>query len=121
MEQPQIATHDSVSAVADFFKQRGIQTDIPARPASDAAAVPAAARAPIRSRSRRSKPRLGQALKTLRRQGPFASGTRVRHKKFGIGVVRRREGEGPTAKLSVYFKNHGMKKLVVGYANLSEI
>ena len=117
----QIATHDSVSAVADFFKQRGIQADIPARPASDATGVPAAAGAPIRSRSRMSKPRLGQALKTLRRQGPFASGTRVRHKKFGIGVVRRREGEGPTAKLSVYFKNHGMKKLVAGYANLSEI
>ena len=117
----QIATHDSVSAVADFFKQRGIQTDIPTRPASAAAGVPAAAGAPIRRRSRRSKPRLGQALKTLRRQGPFASGTRVRHKKFGVGVVRRREGEGPTAKLSVYFKNHGMKKLVAGYANLSEV
>ncbi len=117
----EIATHDSVSAVADFFKQRGIKADIPMQPASPAGKRPAGIKPPLRGRARRSEPKLGQALKTLRGRGPFASGTRVRHEKFGVGVVKRREGEGPTAKLSVYFKNHGLKKLVAGYANLLEI
>lgn len=118
----EIATHDSVSAVADFFSQRGIKADIPGRPASPAPGGLPKTKAPSSGPVRRGgRPKLGQALKTLHRQGPFASGTRVRHKKFGVGVVRRREGEGPTAKLSVYFKNYGMKKLVAGYANLLEI
>lgn len=116
-----ITTHDSVSAVADFFKQRGIKADLP----QPSASRPVKGR-PHRNRfatrgSRPAKPKLGQALKTLRSQGRFASGTRVRHEKFGVGVVQRREGEGRTAKLSVYFKGHGMKKLVAGYANLIEV
>jgi hypothetical protein len=72
-------------------------------------------------RALRREPKLGQALKNLRRQGPFARGTRVKHKKFGMGTVMRREGDGPNAKLSVYFKSHGLKKLVLGYANLVEV
>ena len=119
-----IATHDSVAAVADFFNQRGIESPEPIQPkrASAPKAAPAAtpSRLPPRRR-RRAEPKLGQALKTLRGQGPFACGTRVRHKKFGVGVVRRREGEGPRAKLTVYFKNHGLRKLVAGYANLIEV
>ncbi len=116
-----IETHDSVSAVAGFFKDRGIAVDLPARNSP-----PAAVRPPLRARRlpkspSRHAPKLGQALKELRRQGPFARGTRVRHQKFGIGVVERREGEGPNAKLSVYFKNYGLKKLVAGYANLREV
>ena len=35
--------------------------------------------------------------------------------------VQRREGEGPNAKLSVYFRKHGMKKLVAQYAGLQEL
>ena len=119
-----IATHDSVAAVADFFNQRGIETPEPIhpKPASAPKAAPAATPRPwTQSRRRRAEPKLGQALKTLRGQGPFARGTRVKHKKFGVGVVRRREGEGPRAKLIVYFENYGLRKLVAGYANLLEV
>ena len=109
-----IQTHDSAAAVAGFFKSQGIDTGVapgtPPRPGT------------ARSNSRgRDAPRLGQALKELRRQGPFARGTRVRHKKFGVGVVQAREGEGPTAKLTVHFRGYGLKKLVAQYANLQEV
>ena len=116
-----LATHDSVSAVADFFKQRGIKADVPTRPLAPAGRGRPSRRAPMLGRALRREPKLGQALKNLRRQGPFARGTRVKHKKFGVGTVMRREGDGPNAKLSVYFKSHGLKKLVAGYANLVEV
>lgn len=109
-------THNSVSAVAGFFKERGIHVEMEPAPAGRRAQA-----RPVRTQPPRGAPRLGRALRDLRRQGPFASGTRVRHSKFGVGVVRRREGEGPRAKLSVYFDSHGMKKLVAGYANLQEL
>lgn len=51
--------------------------------------------------------------------GPFAPGARVRHKKFGLGVIRKREGTGDRTVVSVEFENVGMKKLVLGYARLS--
>ncbi len=116
-----VKTHDSVSAVADFFKQRAIKADLPQPPPRRGRPAPRSPGRFVPRRSRPAKPKLGRALETLRCQGPFARGTRVRHAKFGVGVVQRREGEGPTAKLSVYFKGFGMKKLVAGYANLMEV
>ena len=110
-----IETHDSVAAVAGFFKHRGIDMEAPAGSRRLGAAPPAAMRPPS------GGPQLGKALKTLRSQGPFARGARVRHQRFGVGVVQRREGEGPNAKLSVYFRKHGMKKLVAQYAGLQEL
>ncbi len=109
-----IETHDSVSAVAGFFRTRGIKVDT--APRARPKPSPGQFHAP-----RRDTPKLGQALKTLRKEGPFARGTRVRHRKFGVGVVESREGEGPTAKLSVYFQSHGRKRLVAGHANLQEL
>ena len=108
-----VQTHDSVEAVAEFFNERGMQLDVRARGAGPAA--PSAAPSPPR------KPRLGQAAKELKRQGPFAAGARVRHPKFGVGVVQRRDGDGPGAKLSVYFRDYGLRKLVAGYAKLQQV
>lgn len=105
-----VRTHDSVEAVAEFFHERGVQLD-----AHDRRAAPSAVSLPPR------KPKLGQAAKELKRRGPFAAGTRVRHPKFGVGVVQRRDGDGPGAKLSVYFRDYGMRKLVAGYAKLQEV
>jgi DNA helicase II / ATP-dependent DNA helicase PcrA len=45
-------------------------------------------------------------------------GTRVRHPKFGSGVVRRCEGDGERAKLTVQFERAGIKKLIAGFAPL---
>jgi DNA helicase-2/ATP-dependent DNA helicase PcrA len=48
----------------------------------------------------------------------FRPGQRVRHPKYGEGVVYQREGDGETAKLTVQFPRFGLKKLVEKYAGL---
>ena len=47
----------------------------------------------------------------------FRPGQRVRHPKYGEGIVYQREGEGEEAKLTVKFTS-GLKKLVEKYAQL---
>lgn len=113
----EIKTYDNVEAVAGFFKNRGVELE-PAQqfPAAGrrAAGVPDRARGPV-------PPKLGESVMDLRRRGAFARGTRVRHQKFGVGTVQRRDGEGPNAKLTVHFQKHGLKRLVAGYANLQQL
>ena len=48
-------------------------------------------------------------------------GERVRHGKYGEGTIVLREGEGDEAKLTVLFRQHGMKKLMEKFANLQKI
>jgi DNA helicase-2/ATP-dependent DNA helicase PcrA len=48
-------------------------------------------------------------------------GQRVRHSKYGEGVILLREGDGEDAKLTVLFSRHGMKKLMEKFANLQKI
>jgi DNA helicase-2/ATP-dependent DNA helicase PcrA len=48
-------------------------------------------------------------------------GDRVRHAKYGEGVVMMREGDGEDAKLSVVFERHGLKKLMEKFANLRKV
>jgi DNA helicase-2/ATP-dependent DNA helicase PcrA len=48
-------------------------------------------------------------------------GERVRHGKYGDGVILMREGDGEDAKLTVLFSRHGMKKLMEKFANLQRI
>jgi DNA helicase-2/ATP-dependent DNA helicase PcrA len=50
--------------------------------------------------------------------GSFRPGQRVKHPKYGEGVVYRREGEGENAKITVQFPRFGLKKLVEKYAHL---
>ncbi len=45
-------------------------------------------------------------------------GQRVRHGKFGEGVVLNLEGQGTHARVQVNFEQQGTKWLMVGYANL---
>ncbi len=45
-------------------------------------------------------------------------GQRVRHGKFGDGVILNYEGSGPHARVEVNFENAGTKWLVLSYANL---
>ncbi|AFL87168.1 DNA/RNA helicase, superfamily I [Terriglobus roseus DSM 18391] len=51
----------------------------------------------------------------------LARGSRVRHPKYGDGVVAQREGDGPDAKLTVQFTKHGVKKLVEKFAQLEKL
>jgi DNA helicase II / ATP-dependent DNA helicase PcrA len=50
----------------------------------------------------------------------FKSGQRVRHPKYGEGIVFRREGDGEDAKITVQFSGFGVKKLVEKFANLEK-
>jgi len=46
-------------------------------------------------------------------------GARVRHAKFGAGVVVNIEGQGPHARVQVNFEGQGSKWLMLQYANLT--
>ena len=48
-------------------------------------------------------------------------GARVRHGKFGEGVILNLEGSGPQARVQVNFERQGTKWLVVQYANLEPL
>ena len=51
----------------------------------------------------------------------LGKGVRVRHPKYGDGVIFAREGDGEDAKLTVQFSSHGMKKLVEKFAQLERL
>jgi DNA helicase II / ATP-dependent DNA helicase PcrA len=87
------ARGDSVDNIARFFSGRGVPAKIE-RPKLD---VPE----PTGSRG-------------------FRSGQRVRHPKYGEGIVFRREGDGDDAKITVQFAGFGVKKLVEKFANLEK-
>jgi len=46
-------------------------------------------------------------------------GLKVRHSMYGEGIIRSIEGKGEKAKVTVQFRNYGVKKLIWGYANLT--
>jgi DNA helicase-2/ATP-dependent DNA helicase PcrA len=48
-------------------------------------------------------------------------GVRVRHPKYGEGILLAREGEGDDAKITVQFTGHGTKKLVEKFAQLERL
>ncbi len=52
---------------------------------------------------------------------PFRLGQRVRHAKFGEGVVLQLEGNGNHAQVQVKFSDNGTKKLALAYAKLEVI
>ncbi len=51
----------------------------------------------------------------------LTKGVRVRHPKYGDGMVFQREGDGDDAKTTVQFQQHGVKKLLSQFAQLEKI
>ncbi len=51
----------------------------------------------------------------------LTKGVRVRHPKYGEGMVFQREGDGDDAKITVQFQQHGVKKLVEKFAQLEKL
>jgi DNA helicase-2/ATP-dependent DNA helicase PcrA len=51
----------------------------------------------------------------------LTKGSRVRHPKYGEGMVFQREGDGDDAKITVQFQQHGVKKLVEKFAQLEKL
>jgi DNA helicase-2/ATP-dependent DNA helicase PcrA len=80
-------------------------------------------------RELRATPILGRAAATARAVAADAGGTapamrlgsRVRHEKFGEGVVVTVEGQGEHTRVQINFEAAGAKWLVAAYANLHPI
>ncbi len=47
--------------------------------------------------------------------GPFSVGQHITHSKFGPGVVRKIDGSGDKAKVTVSFAEYGVKKIMAAY------
>ena len=53
--------------------------------------------------------------------GPYAPGARVRHAKFGVGLITSRSGIGERATITINFEQVGEKKLVLQHADLTPV
>jgi len=84
--------YNSIDNIADFFASRGKKFSRPQVPVEE----PSGQRA-------------------------FRPGQRVKHPKYGEGIVYKREGEGESAKITVQFPRFGLKKLVEKYAQLEKV
>ncbi len=77
---------------------------------------------PVRAQPRQMSP--ARPINTYVRDessAPMRLGSRVRHEKFGEGVVLNYEGDGSHARVQVNFEEVGYKWLVLAYAKLRPI
>ncbi|MBS1791943.1 MAG: UvrD-helicase domain-containing protein [Acidobacteria bacterium] len=101
--------YNSRDSVNEFFKRQGIKVDADAL---NPKLVKRDSNESSRSNSSSSSSSGGS--------GKFKVGTRVRHAKFGIGLVVRSEGEGDNVKLTINFPGYGQKKMVEKFAGLEK-
>ena len=95
-------TYNSADSVKEFFARQGRN---------------------IKAADFESRIRLGRrGARRDRRVGPtgLKVGTRVRHAKYGVGLIVKREGEGENAKLTINFPGYGHKKMIEKYAALEK-
>jgi len=88
----------------------------PKRPAESRPSAPlgdGARRTTVKRQTKVKSPTAGS-------DGEFRTGTKVRHAKFGDGIVVSNEGEGDDAIVTVAFVSTGVKKLALQYANLQK-
>jgi DNA helicase-2/ATP-dependent DNA helicase PcrA len=77
----------------------------------------------IRPRLQVSRPAFSKhsLLQDETRSPHMRMGSRVRHARFGDGVVLNFEGAGPQGRIQVNFEGHGTKWLMLSYANLEVV
>ena len=92
--------YNSVDSVMDFFKQRNIKPGTGSQPPKP------------------SVVKSGTASKTA---PSFNPGARVRHAKYGVGEILKREGAGDQTKLIINFPGFGLKKLIEKFAELEPV
>ncbi len=92
--KPKPKPADSVNGVLSFFQNAPVQFD----------------------------PTAISAAKTQQQPGgsELKRGQKVRHEQFGVGTILTMEGNGPDAKLTVYFERFGSKKFVARFAKLTK-
>jgi DNA helicase II / ATP-dependent DNA helicase PcrA len=88
---PSGTKYNSIDNIAEFFASKGKKFNLPKLPVEEPTG----------------------------RRG-FRPGQKVRHPKYGEGLVYQREGEGEDAKITVQFPRFGLKKLVEKYAQLEK-
>ena len=90
------------------------------RPSRFLKEIPAEQLQEIRIRANVSKPVVtkNRAKATLGTSGRYQLGQRVRHEKFGEGVVLQVDGDGAQERVQINFANAGMKWLMLSYAKL---
>ena len=98
-------TYNSVENIKQFFAERG------------KAAAPPPSSSPTPATSATPTPH--HPPPTPRKRG-FRAGSQIRHPKYGVGTVLRREGDGEDAKLTVSFPGYGLKKLIEKFAGIQE-
>jgi DNA helicase-2/ATP-dependent DNA helicase PcrA len=81
--------YNSIDNIAEFFASRGKKFNVPKSFVTEAAGA-----------------------------SGFRPGQKVRHPKYGIGVVYQCEGDGDSAKITVQFQRFGLKKLMKKFAQL---
>lgn len=59
--------------------------------------------------------------KVFKPLNPYGIGARVKHPKWGVGVIRDSDGEGEEQKVTVNFPNVGIKKLALRFAHLEKL
>jgi DNA helicase-2/ATP-dependent DNA helicase PcrA len=74
---------------------------------------------PERERTPRVRSAIPSSPRIKRDSGNPLIGQRVHHPTYGVGTIIHVDGEDDDRKLTVSFANHGTKKLVERYANLS--
>ena len=100
-------TYNSVESVAEFFKRRTGASDGRRTRAARGRRISASADEDEVTSESHDAP-----------AAQFGVGSRVRHKRYGVGVVLRSEGAGEDAKLTVSFPGFGQKKFVARFAAL---
>ncbi|WP_428353617.1 DNA helicase II [Methyloprofundus sp.] len=93
------------------------------RPSRFLKEIPAEQCQEIRIRANVSKPVVvnNRAKVTPGTSGRYQLGQRVRHEKFGEGVVLQVDGDGAQERVQVNFANAGMKWLMLSYAKLDSL
>jgi DNA helicase-2/ATP-dependent DNA helicase PcrA len=72
----------------------------------------------IRANVSRSVPVRKPSSSSIQQTGTYKLGQRVKHAKFGEGVVLQLEGDGAQERVQINFQSEGLKWLMVSYAKL---
>ena len=69
------------------------------------------------SRKRARKPSVSsKSFSTQSRNGSkYKTGQQIEHKKFGLGTIRKVDGTGDEARVTVHFARFGTKKIIASY------
>ncbi len=104
-------SYNSNDGVREFLAQHGRTAKASPRPSAAPNSSPPKTPAPIGSRGAQETPDAAGAT-------GLAVGTRVRHPKYGVGLIIRREGDGDKVKLTINFPGFGQKKMIEKFAGL---